>query len=382
MRNEARKKRKQKARKIKIITAGIVLLLCLFGWLITNSQFVKGLIYKDSSFEKNTVLSVDESISGDYTVFGDDILFTTKNGLCLYSMDGKLIHTNNYDEISTVISKFANPVVRVSGEVITAFDKEGRELVIFNNKRVINKAETEYNIQTVKVFNNGGFAAITADAGAKNQMILFGKTGKKEFVWHSGGDNIVDAAVTDDGNTIAVLSAELVSGALNTKVLFFKKGEAEPYATKKYDNVLITNINFTKGTNLTAISDSAIYYINGAGEEKNCYSFNGKFLSAFKLIDNGSCILNFSSISDSSNHTEIVSKNGKLKGSYNSDKTVKSIDYKNNNILLVHENTADIISMRGNRIRSINYGREVEDMLFIGRNKILIVGKSEVKIIR
>ena len=61
---------------------------------------------------------------------------------------------------------------------------------------------------------------------------------------------------------------------------------------------------------------------------------------------------------------------------------VKTIDYKNKNIMLVHENSSDIISLRGKKIRTINYGRELENMLFIGRNKILLIGKSEVKIIR
>ncbi len=377
-----RKKRKQRLRKIRLTATSVVLILCLCAWLITNSQFVKGLIYRDSTYEKNTVLQVDESISGSYSVFGNDILFTTKNGLCLYSMDGELIHTGNYDAVSAKISSFINPSVRMFDDVICVFDKGGRDILIFDNRKIINEAETEYNIQSVRVFENGSFAAITADAGAKNQMILYNENGKREFVWHSGVDNIIDVSITKDGSKIALISAELNSGHLNSKILFFNKGETKAFATKKYDNILATNISFIGGTTFLAVSDSALIYLGVNGEESGRYSFNERFLSAYEITDNGSCVLNFKSISDSSNETEIIGRNGKLKGSYSSDSEVTSIDVKNNNILLTYENAARIISMRGNKIRDINYGRELEKVYFIGRNKILLLGKSEVKIIR
>ncbi len=382
MRSELKKKRKKRLRKIRLTAAAVVLFFCLCAWLITNSQFVKGLIYRDSTYEKNTVLQVDESISGTYSVFGNDILFTTKNGLCLYSMDGKLIHTGNYDAVSSKISSYLNPSVRIFEDVICVFDKGGRDFIIFDNRKIINEVETEYNIQSVKVFENGSFAAITADAGAKNQMILYNENGKREFVWHSGVDNIIDVSVTKDGSKIALISAELNTGHLNSKILFFNKGETNAFSIKKYDNVLVTNISYIGGTSFLAVSDSALFYLGTDGEESTRYSFNERFLSNYEITDNGSCILNFKSISDSSNQTEIIGRNGKLKGRYSSDNEVTSIDVKNNNVLLTYENFARIISIRGNKIRDINYGRELENVYFIGRNKILLLGKSEVKIIR
>jgi len=378
---QRRKEKRERLKKTRVIAITAVILVCLTGWLFTDSQFVKGLIYSHSTYERNVILEVDQSLPGEYSVFKNDILFTTKNGICLYSMDGNLIHTANYDEVSAIIATYQEPAVRVFDNCLIAFDKSGREFVIFNNKRVIHEGETEYTIQTARVFKNGCFSLITGDAGAKNQMIFYGEKGKKEFVWHSGVDNIVDVAISDNGKKIAIATAELNAGSLNTKVLMFNRGETKAYAERKYDNILISNINFIKNSELMCVGDSGLFYLDLSCNEKKIYSFGERFLSFFKITDNGTAVLNFSSISDSRNITEII-KNGNLKGSYTSSDAVKSIDVKNGNILLNHEKTADIISMRGNKLRTVNCGRELENAYFIGRNKILLVGKTDVKIIR
>ena len=231
------------------------------------------------------------------------------------------------------------------------------------------------------MFDNGCFAIITADAGAKNQMILYNQRGNKEFVWHSGVDNIMDVSLSPNGKRIAIISAELIPGSINTKILMFNRGESTAYAEKKYDNVLFTNIMFIKNNELFGVSDAGLYYLDASAETKKTYPFNDKFLSFFKVAKDGTTVLNFTSISDSTSYTEVV-KNGKLKGSYISDKPVKSIDFRNDNILLRYDNSAEILSKRANRLRKIDCGRELTDAYFIGSGKILIVEKTDVKIIK
>lgn len=376
-----RKQRKQRRRRAVIITIAVMAFVCLCAHLFVNSQLVKGVVYRGGNYSSKTVLEVDKSISGTYSVFGDNIIFKNKNGICAYNQNGELVNTANYDEVSSIIAGFSEPVIRTEGEYLLAFDANGRRLVVFDNKRIYHRIETEYNLQSAKVFDDGSFAAITSDAGAKNQAVFYDKKGERFFIWHSGVNNILDVAVAGNGKRLAVLTSELVSGKMNSGILFFNKGEAEAYATATIDAAFVTNIEFS-GRNLIGLSDEALYCYDANGHRKWEYSYNDKFLRYFTITDNGNTVLSFGSVSNPVNTVEIVNSGGKLKGSYTTEEEILAIDFKNSNILLTHRKSADIISMGGNKIRQISCDKEMQNVSFIGRNKIVLIGNSEVKIIK
>lgn len=379
---EKRRRRKLRNKIIKITAAVAVQLICLFAYLLTSSHYAKGLIYKNSTYEENIVIEADEKIESDFNVLNNEILYSTKNGVNMYNLQGEYIRSAHSGNLSSIISAFLEPQIKLYEKSACAFDKNGRKFIIFDNEKILVEGETEYIIQTVKMFENKSFAVIAGDAGAKNQMILYNPKGEKEFVWHSGVDNITDVTVSEDGNKIAVLTAELTESGLNSKLLFFNKGEVNAFETKKYDNILITNINFIKTKTILAVSDSGLFYFGSDGKEKKFYSFNDKFLSAYKISDEGLIVLNFASVSDSSCQVEIVGPDGRLKGTRYSKESINAIDVNNTNILLTYDNTADIISENGKKIRTVNNGRELKKALFLGRNKLLLVGKSDIKVIR
>lgn len=379
--NERIRKRKKRRNRIVIVTVAVIALICLLAHLFVNSQLIKGILYRGDSYSSKTVLEVDKSISGSYSVFGDNIIFTNKNGVIAYNQNGELSDTEAYDQFSSALSGYSKPVIRVEGKYLLGFDANGRKLTVFNGKKIVHQTETEYNLQSVKVFEDGCFAAITGDAGAKNQMVFHNEKGEKIFIWHSGVDNILDAAALPKGKKIAVLTSSLESGNISSRILFFNKGEAEAYATYELADTFVTNIEFA-GKKLVALSDGGINYLNTDGVLKNSYSFDEKFLKYFEITENGSAVLSFGSVSNSLNTVEIVSPGGKLKGSYTTEDEIIGISFKNNNILLSHRHSADIISMRGNPVRHIDCDREMRKVSFIGRNKIVLIGNSEVKIIK
>ena len=379
--NEKKKARKQRRKKITLIAVIFVVVICLCAHLFVNSQLVKGVVYREGNYASNTVLEVDKSISGSYSVFGDNIIFKNKNGVHAYNQKGELVNTENYDEVSAIIAGFASPVIRSEGDYLLSFDSSGRRMVVFNNKKILHREETEYNLQSAKVFEDGGFLAITGDAGAKNQAVFYDSKGEKFFIWHSGVDNILDGTVLNGGKKLAVLTSELASGIISSKLLFFNKGEAEAYATVLIEDAFVTNIEAC-GSRIVALSDEGLYYYNSDGRKLADYSFNDKFLKYFRILENGTAVLSFGSVSISLNTVEIVNKKGKLKGSYSTDEEILDVDCRNNNILLTHKNSADILSMKGNLIRHLEFDREMKKVAFIGRNKIVLIGNSEVKIIK
>lgn len=379
MESERRIKRK-KRKKRRIITLITVIMVCILGYLAVNNQFIKGLYYKvnDPISEKNSVMEFEEGVIGDYCVFDNLLISTSKNGIYAYDISLKKVHTLHFSELSSVVANYGNIKLKAGEKYIAGYDKSGRELVVFNNKKIALNLKSNSSIILAKPINNGGVLVIAEDASAKNQVVVYNPNGKEEFIWHSGVNNILDAAYSYETGRLAVVAADLSTGILNSKFMFFDVSVATPQSELTLDNVFVTNINY-EGNILQAMSDKGIYYFNSDGTVKNIYSFNEKMLSSYKYMKNGTVALSY--ISGNETVTEVVSSRGKALGSYVSDGEVVFMDTFNGNILLCEKRKVSIITQKGFLLREISYSRDLNKAFFIGRNKIILEGNSEIRVV-
>jgi len=379
MESERRIKRRKK-KKRRIITLITVVVVCILGYLAVNNQFVKGLYYKvnDPISEKNSVMEFEEGVIADYCVFDNLLISTSKNGIYAYDLSINKVHTKHFEELSSVVANYGNIKLKACEKYIAGYDKSGRELVVFNNKKIALNIKLNSSIILAKPLNNGGVVVIAEDTSAKNQVIVYNGNGKEEFIWHSGVNNILDAAYSYETGKLAVVAADLSTGILNSKFMFFDISVAAPKSELTLEDVFVTNINYI-GNTIQAVSDKGIYYFDGNGTLKNTYSFNEKMLSKYKYMNNGNLALSFAS----GNETviEFVNGKGKLVGDYASDGEVIFMDSFNGNVVLCEKRSVKIITKKGFLLREISYNRDLNKAFFIGRNKIVLVGNSEIRIV-
>lgn len=377
-----RRKRKRLKKKRRIIILICVVFISIFGYFLANNQFVRGLYYKIDNplSDKNAIIEFEEGINSTYTVFDNVLISYSKNGICGYNLSGEKINTKFFEELSSVVSGYNSLKLKKCNKYICAYDNKGRDIVIFNLKKIISNTKTASSIILAKPLDNGEFIVIAEDKSAKNQVIVFDNSGKEEFIWHSGVNNVVDAAYSYEAGKLTVVSADLSTGILNSKLSFFDISSNTPYSEITVDDVFITNINYFNDNNMLAVSDKGIYYFNVNGEMKNSYSYNEKMLSNYSLLKDGTCALSFRSNSNET-LTEIVNKKGKLIGSYNSLNEVVYMDTLNDNILLCETRKVSLITKRGFLLRETEYTKDLKQAYLGGRNKIVLISNSELRII-
>ncbi len=381
MESERRIKRK-KRKKRKILIFIIVVIAVVLGYFLANNHFVRGLYYKIDNpvSDNNPIIEFEDGVHSDYYLFDNTVISASKNGVYAYNSSLEKVYERQYEEVSSVVSGFNSLKLSFCDKYIAAFDKGGRDVVIFNNRKILNNVKVNSSIIYAKPLNNGGFIVIAEDISARNQIILYNESGKEDFIWHSGVNNIVDADYSEDKRMLSVVTADLSTGVINSKIMFFKTSSANAESEITLSDVLVTNIRFLKDNMICAISDKGVYFISEKGEIKNSFSYNERMLSGYRYMKNGNIILTFTS-SNNETVVDIIDIRGNLKGSYTTEDKVLYTHSLNGNIILCEGRKVSIITQRGFLMRTIPFNRELNKAFFIGKNKIVLLGNSEIRVI-
>lgn len=382
MESERRKRRRRKRRRNLIIFISVLVIVFL-GYFSVNNQFVRGLYYKVANpvSDNNPVIELGEDNTSQYISYKNSIVMFSKYSMSAFNSAGDYIYEKNYNNISSYVSQFSSLKFKKSDKYIAAYDEKGKDFVIFDNGGIFVNMKTEFPIVLVRPFDDGTFIVVTEDNSAKNKVEIYNKKGEKSFVWHSGVNYITDAILCSNSEKLVITSVDMASGTINSKMTYFDISSNVPYCENTIDDALITNLELVSSGKIIALSDNGLYYVLLDGEIINNYSFDDKMLEKFKFMKNGTIVMSFKGNGGIKSNIEIVNKDGKKIGEYESDDVVKYIDVKNNNILICKNKNVDIVSRKGFLIRTIEYDKELNRAFFIGKNNIVLIGNSEVRIV-
>lgn len=377
-----RREERLKRRKKRIISVVLIVIISVLGYVAVNNQFVKGLYYKINTpiSDTNTIIPFNENVSPKFMRFNNMLITASGNNMMAYNIKGEQIEHTIFSDVSAKISHFTNLNLKSCDNYIIAYDKGGVNAVLFNNKRVVSSLKGNSKIIFAKPFNNGDFIVIAEDSNAKNKVVLYSSDCKEKFIWHSGVNNIIDAAYSYASNKLIIITSELSTGIFNSKIVFFDISAANPYSEMTFENTFFTNVNFYNKNNMVVLSDMGTYYFNINGEMTNSYNFNNKMLTCYKQMPNGMMALSFGSKSGNGTVVEIVNNKGKIVGSYNLSDDVVSIDANSNNIIVCSLRNISLISKKGMLIREIEYNKDLQKAFFLN-SKFVLVGNSDVRII-
>ncbi len=377
---KAKRERKRRIRTIVLI--GLVLLVTFCAYLVTSNQFVRGLLYEDLNRKSAVNIPVDGSFVTQHEVFDGHVLACSKNGVSAYSMNGEADWLTHLSNLSTQLISFQAPVLRTEKNDAMVYDKGGKTIVKFNRRSITAQITTDYNILFARLFENGFVAAVTEDAGSREQVALYDKAGKEIFIWHSGENNVLDAALSPDGTTLVISSLDISQGKLINNLSFFKVTEPEPYAGAAKENMLLTNLKFYNGNkNLLAVSDSGIFYFNLQGESIGGYNFGGRELSAFQCLEDGMLALVFNSNYENKYRIIILTEKGQEKGVFLSERPIENISFDGKNILANVTKGFHVVSLSGKELRYQPLDKDVKQVLSGDEGHIVLIGTSEIDIV-
>ncbi len=271
---ERRDRRKKNLARFTVIFMSVVLVLVflyyicfLSGW----SYYNKG---EDFVIEENIIKTVEktsekELVSKEYR----DLSLVFENGkLTAYNISGKARWSLDV--------QVTNPILEVSGKYVLLAERSGKNVYIIKDGKIMLEYQTEYIISTADINKKGTVITVTDDNNYKNRVSVRKSSGKEIFVWHSATSYVVDAAISDNQETVMLTTLATYTKQDGKKeytsgVKTFSIKEGKEISNKEFEDSIAVSVFYAKNGYIVISDKEAVKYDN-KGDHPKKYTFNGK----------------------------------------------------------------------------------------------------------
>lgn len=222
----------------------------------------------------------DGGISSQFVTVGQDLLIATGSSIRLYSGSGAVY-------VSKTVS-MERPVARSAGKYGLCYDAGGQNLFLFGDRQEIFSLEQEEgrSIISANLTATGQLAVAAQESGHKGSVTVYNSAQEPTIKVSLSSGFIMDAALSPDGRTLAILTVAVGSHAFESRVLFYhtdhSSDDAVPDAVCSLGNSVILELSWT-GTDLWALGENAVFSLAGDGTMTGQFSYGNRYLKAFTL---------------------------------------------------------------------------------------------------
>ena len=231
-----------------------------------NSDDIADIISKSEPFTYET------GSQQMFALMGDSLAVASSTGLQLLDKSG--------ETVSREVFSMSNPAVCANNSSCAVYDVGGYSLRIYKDGE-FNNLDRSAEIISVSV-NSGGFYAVAGyEAGYKGSVTVYDSTLNPIYEWFSGTGYILDAAVSPDNSTLAVLCVE----SSGTVVHLFHFDSENEFASVSIPNELAFKLSFEQGGNFCVLSEKSIHFYGPKAQELSVFSFEDNYLANYSLSE-------------------------------------------------------------------------------------------------
>ncbi len=264
-------------RKISaVIATMLVVVLAVLVFLYRDKLPISSL--SGTSGEVSDIISESEPFTYEtgsqqmFALMGDELAVASSTGLQLLDSSGVTI--------SREVFSMVNPAVCGNDSTCAFYDVGGYSLRIYKDKKFEN-LDRESEIISVSVNSDGYYAVAGYEAGYKGSVTVYDATLNPIYEWYSGSGYILDAAVSPDNTTLAVLCVESSGSVVH---LFHFDSEKE-IVSVSVPNELAFKLSYEKGGNFCVLSEKGMHFFGSNGQALSEYGFDGNYLANFTLSE-------------------------------------------------------------------------------------------------
>lgn len=227
------------------------------------------MIYLLISLQTYTKVRVSDTYTGQsasdnsYVQFADGVLKYSKDGISYLSRTGKENWNQSY--------QIKNPVIDITEKSAAVADKEGNDILIFQEDGLKGEVHTTMPIEKVSISEQGIVSAILkSDTSMK--VICYDAAGNV-LVEHktslAGTGYPVDVALSVDGQMMQVLYLYTQDGEIVSRIHYYNFGDAGKEETdhqvtgKNYKNTIMASGFFMDADTSAAIGDDTVVIYSG-----------------------------------------------------------------------------------------------------------------------
>lgn len=236
------------------------------------------LIYLLVSLQTYTKVRVSDTYSSkgasdnSYVQFLNGVVKYSKDGIAYVDQTGKEKWNQSY--------QIKNPMLDVNNKSVAVADKEGNDILIFQEEGLKGEVHTTMPIEKISVSEQGIVSAILKSESAMKIMCY--DTAGNVLVEHkttlAGSGYPVDISLSADGNLMQVMYLYTQKGQLVSRLHYYNFGTAgeektdHQVAAKNYKNTILANGFFVDEQTSAAVGDNLLVIYNGKDTPKQTAS--------------------------------------------------------------------------------------------------------------
>ena len=223
----------------------------------------------------------DGDLNCTFAVLDGDLLICSGNAISLYSGSG-----TRY--ISEQVN-MENPVVSTNGSLAVVYDAGGSSLYVLGQRSLVWSADDLDGILSARLNRNGQLTVVTQASGYRGTVTVYDAAYAPVMSVNLTSAFVMDAALSDDGHTLATLTAGQRNGAFSTGLELY----AMDYASGGYqadvscslgDGVAL-DVRHTAEAVWT-VSDRGLTVTDHAGQTARA-DWSSKYLRRYTLSGDG-----------------------------------------------------------------------------------------------
>lgn len=225
----------------------------------------------------------DGSLSDVYANLNGSLLVAGGSGIRLYSPAGVLL-----EEDQTILK---TPAIHTEGKYAVVYDLGGTALRLYTSDRQLLALDDEGTLLFATV-NSSGWLAVTHQAGGhKGAVTVFDGRQERKMQFHFSSRFVTDALVSEDNDTLAVVTIGQEEDGFRSTLLFYSLSAAldagshsdtAPTAQHSLGNVVCLALSGGSGT-LRLPGDNSLTLCGGPSGSTALYDYNGRYLKEFSL---------------------------------------------------------------------------------------------------
>ena len=241
--------------------------------------------------------SIQTSDTGEAVPFthagGDKMsLAYLENGILMSSAAGAHYYSFSGRQYAEEVLSMDNPVLSASAKAGVVYDAGGQSLFLFRGTEEVFDLSLEGDGDLLSArANDSGWLAVTAQrSGYKGAVTVYDASGSEVIQISLSSTFVVDAALSPDCKTVAVITMDQEGGTFLSQVLFFPVDQKEPRAQVSLGSVAVLDLDYEDGL-LWVLGEDRVMTLSDDGKSVNSYPFGRSYLKGCDLGGEGFALL-------------------------------------------------------------------------------------------
>lgn len=309
----------------------IVILAAILVFLYRDELFGSGIKSEQNSTKDSEAYTYENGANQQFALMGDCLAVSSSTGLQVLDNDGSSVFRQ--------VFSMKNPAVDSGDKHSVFYDIGGTALRLYSNGQV-KTLDVQNGIISVSMNASGYFALAAEESGYKGSVVVYNRDGEAIYKWYSGTGYVLDAAISPDSKSLAVLTAD----SSGSQVHLFRLESEEETATVYIPNELVFKLSYTANNRFCVLSESSLRFFSGIGEDLSSMNFAGAYLIDYMLSDELCAVVLSKYVSGSDVSLTGFSDDGDVLGTTELDFAPLCLSSGKNKLLVLGSGAATVLS--------------------------------------